>query len=79
MINFVTFEHKEFYNLMRKKAVSMLEVKTAARFERWSWLVGASQVGASGKEPNANVGDVRDVCSIPGLGKSAGGGHDNPL
>ena len=27
----------------------------------------------------ANAGDVRDVGSIPGLGKSPGGGHGNPL
>ena len=27
----------------------------------------------------ANVGDVRDVGSIPGSGRSPGGGHSNPL
>ena len=27
----------------------------------------------------ANAGDARDVGSIPGLGRSPGGGHDNPL
>ena len=27
----------------------------------------------------ANVGDVRDIDSIPGLGRSPGGGHGNPL
>ena len=27
----------------------------------------------------ANAGDVRDVGSIPGLGRSPGGGHGNPL
>ena len=27
----------------------------------------------------ANVGDVRDVGSVPGLRRSAGGGHGNPL
>ena len=27
----------------------------------------------------ANVGDVRDVGLIPGLGRSLGGGNDNPL
>ena len=27
----------------------------------------------------ANAGDVRDVGSIPGLGKPLGGGHGNPL
>ena len=27
----------------------------------------------------ANAGDVREVRSIPGLGRSPGGGNDNPL
>ena len=27
----------------------------------------------------ANAGDIRDVDSIPGLGRSPGGGHGNPL
>ena len=27
----------------------------------------------------AIAGDVRDMCSIPGLGRSPGGGHSNPL
>ena len=27
----------------------------------------------------ANTGDVRDTGSIPGLGRSPGEGHDNPL
>ena len=27
----------------------------------------------------ANAGDIRDVGSIPGLGRLPGGGHDNPL
>ena len=31
------------------------------------------------KDPPANVGDTRDPGSIPGLGKSPGGGHGNPL
>ena len=31
------------------------------------------------KDPPANVGDTRDSGSIPGLGKSPGGGHGNPL
>ena len=26
-----------------------------------------------------NAGDVRDADSIPGLGRSPGGGHSNPL
>ena len=27
----------------------------------------------------ANAGDTRDVVSVPGLGRSPGGGHGNPL
>ena len=35
--------------------------------------------GASGKEPTCQCGDVRDACWIPGLGRSPGGWHGNPL
>ena len=35
--------------------------------------------GTSGKDPPANAGDVREAGSIPGLGRSPGGGHGNPL
>ena len=31
------------------------------------------------KNPIASAGDVRDEGSIPGLGRSPGGGHGNPL
>ena len=31
------------------------------------------------KNPPANAGDLRDAGSIPGWGKSSGGGHGNPL
>ena len=31
------------------------------------------------KNPPANAGDMRDMGSIPGSGRSPGGGHDNPL
>ena len=31
------------------------------------------------KNLSANAGDVRDVGSNPGLGRSPGGGHGNPL
>ena len=35
--------------------------------------------GTSGKNPPANSGNIRDTGSIPGLGRSLGGGHGNPL
>ena len=31
------------------------------------------------KNPPASAGDARDVGSIPGSGRSPGGGHGNPL
>ena len=31
------------------------------------------------KNPSATAGDVKDVSLIPGLGRSPGGGHGNPL
>ena len=31
------------------------------------------------KSPPANAGDGRDVGLIPGLGRSPGGGHGNPV
>ena len=38
-----------------------------------------SQVATVVKNPPANAGDRRDVGSIPGSGRSPGGGHDNPV
>ena len=35
--------------------------------------------GTNGKEPVANSGDITAVGSTPGLGRSPGGGHGNPL
>ena len=45
------------------------------------WGNGAmpSHVALMVKTPLANAGDVRDMGSIPGSGRSPGGGHGNPL
>ena len=40
---------------------------------------GASQVELVVKNPPAKAGDKRDVGSVPGLGRSFGGGLGNPL
>ena len=42
-------------------------------------MKGASQLSLMVKNPPANAGDIRDVRSSPGLGRSPGGGHGNPL
>ena len=39
----------------------------------------ASQIALVVKSPSANKGDIRYVGLIPGLGRSPGGGHGNPL
>ena len=39
----------------------------------------ASQGALVVKNLPANAGDVRHSGSVPGLGRSPGGGHDNPL
>ena len=39
----------------------------------------ASQVALVIKNPPANAGATGDMDSIPGLGRSSGGGHDNPV
>ena len=39
----------------------------------------ASQVVLVIKNPPANARNIRDVGSIPGLGRSSGGRHGNPL
>ena len=41
------------------------------------WLMGFPS-GAGNSLP-ANAGDLRDVSSIPGMGRSPGGRHSNPL
>ena len=40
---------------------------------------GTSKVALVVKNLLANVGDIRDTGSIPGLGRSSEGGHGNPL
>ena len=39
----------------------------------------ASQLALAVKNPPPNAGDIGDVGSVPGLGRSPGGGNSNPL
>ena len=55
--------------------IKILEVGFGAR----SCCTRASQVALVVKNWPANAGDVRDVCSISGSGRSPGGGHGNPF
>ena len=40
---------------------------------------GVSQVALVVKNLSASAGDVRDMGSDPGLGRSSAGGHGNPI
>jgi len=43
------------------------------------YIYGASHMVLEVKNLIANAGDVRDIGSIPRLGRSPGGGHGNSL
>ena len=48
-------------------------------FKDCTVITQAFQVSLVVKNPPANTGDTRDTGSIPGLGRSPGGGHGYPL
>ena len=48
-------------------------------FSNWSIIALGFPGGASGKNLPAKAEDIRDGGSIPGLGRSPGGGHGNQL
>jgi len=49
------------------------------KFQSSNHMVGASQMVLLVKNPPAKAADIRDTRSIPGLGRSPGGGNGNPL
>ena len=59
------------------------ESDTLSNLKKWlhesQKFKGACQVALVVKNLPANAGDVREVGSIPGLGRSPGGGHGHPL
>ena len=56
----------------------MKEKKRAENFTRHIFVLGFPG-GSVVKNPSASAGDKRDGSLIPGLGRSPGGGHGNPL
>ena len=59
-----------------EKGRSKIGVKDKKGYYRITW---ASQVALVVKNPPANAGDIRDEGSVPGSGRSPGGGQGNPL
>ena len=58
---------------------AMLHVMEFREAEASVMEVGISLVALVVKNPSANAEDERDTSSIPGSGRSSGGGHGNPL
>ena len=60
-----------------------LSIQNSSLYSRWRLSThaapGAPQVVLVIKSLPASAGDVRDVDSIPGSGRSPGGGHGTPL
>ena len=57
----------------------MVLVPSLKAFDGPALLTRASQVVLVVKNLPPNAGDVRDTASLPGSGRSPGGGHGNPL
>ena len=55
---------------------STLIILTGIIYFNWNW---ASQVALAVKKLSASAQDIRNVGSIPGLGRSLGGRNGNPL
>ena len=49
------------------------------KFINASGSIGVSQVALVVKNPPANARRIRNIGSVPGLGRSHGRGHGNPL
>ena len=58
------------------EALHHFEVKL---FGQPYWFLRTSQVALEIRNLPASTGDISDVGSIPGLARSPGGGHGNPL
>ena len=77
------------YFLKKKKIINLLKtfmfftLKTTKQCcEKWKVFYDfnvAPQVVIVVKNPPANTGDSREAGSIPGLGRSPGGGYSNPF
>ena len=53
--------------------------KAQEEIQPWIANLGNFPGDSVGKEPACNAGDTGDTSSVPGLGRSPGGGHGNPL
>ena len=64
----------DYSQLLQHPTLGLTNYKLALTIYLW-----ASQIVLVVKNLPANAGDIRDMGSIPGSGRSPGGGHGNPL
>ena len=57
----------------------MTELLIEGQYKQKQVFLGLCIGGASQMRLSANTGDIIDMGLIPGLGRSPGGGHGNPL
>ena len=78
----IPFKDAEVLTLCASMGKQGLCICDQVKLGSLGWAVikdGASPVALVVKKPPANAGDLRDLGSIPGLGRSPGGGHGNRL
>ena len=78
--NFLTFVHTvSLLFPLHRYTDYVIKFSSFENFQNMKDVYGASQVALVVKNPPTNAGDVRDMGSIPGSGKSPGEGHGNML
>ena len=71
----LTVQHRQLYSVLGGDPKGK-EIQNGGHTCIYVW---ASQAAPAVKYPPAKAGDIRDADSIPGLGRSPGGRHGNPL
>ena len=71
--------HSSKASVLQHSAFFMVLLWQWVGFRAMQMVKGVSQMVIVIKNPPANAGDIRDVGSIPGPGRSPEGGHNNPL
>ena len=64
---------------MRNENFTIVTIGDCPSFLAFVTTLWGSQVALVVKNPPASAGDTRDMGSIPGSGRSPGGGHGNPF
>ena len=70
---------------LKKQSVDLVQILLQREEKNYKviveikWTIKGFPDGSDSKESTCKSGDTRDTGLIPGLGRSPGGGHGNPL